>query len=86
MGSGQEAVVDAELRVRGVLGLRVAGASVTPTILSANTQAQAVMSQSSYMASNDPRLHFGLGSETTADINDSMAPSMAIVTAGPSRP
>ena len=26
------------------------------------------MSQASYMSSNDPRLHFGLGSETTADI------------------
>jgi enediyne biosynthesis protein E4 len=31
-------------------------------------QAQAVLSQTSYMSSNDPRLHFGLGSETTADI------------------
>ena len=26
------------------------------------------MSQSSYLSSNDPRLHFGLGSERTADI------------------
>ena len=31
-------------------------------------QAQAVMSQASYMSSNDPRLHFGLGAETSADI------------------
>src|SRR5205823_4767456 len=31
-------------------------------------QAQAVMSQSSFYSSNDPRLHFGLGSEKTADI------------------
>jgi hypothetical protein len=31
-------------------------------------QAQAVLSQTSYMSSNDPRLHFGLGVETTADI------------------
>ena len=31
-------------------------------------QAQAVLSQASYMSSNDPRLHFGLGTETTADI------------------
>jgi choline dehydrogenase len=43
MGSGREAVVDADLRVRGVEGLRVADASVMPTIPSANTQAPAVM-------------------------------------------
>ena len=33
------------------------------------TQAQEVMSQSSYLSSNDPRLHFGLGAEKTADID-----------------
>jgi choline dehydrogenase len=43
MGTGSEAVVDAELRVRGVEGLRVADASVMPTIPSANTQAPTVM-------------------------------------------
>jgi hypothetical protein len=32
------------------------------------TQAQAVTSQTSYMSSNDPRLHFGLGAEKSADI------------------
>jgi hypothetical protein len=32
MGVGREAVVDAELRVRGVLGLRIADAWVMPTI------------------------------------------------------
>ncbi len=31
-------------------------------------QAQAVVSQSSFYSANDPRLHFGLGSETSADI------------------
>jgi enediyne biosynthesis protein E4 len=31
-------------------------------------QAQEVMSQSSYLSANDPRLHYGLGSETKADI------------------
>ena len=31
-------------------------------------QAQAVVSQSSYYSCNDPRLHFGLGSVTTVDI------------------
>jgi len=33
-----------------------------------HVQAQALMSQSSYLSFNDPRLHFGLGSETVADI------------------
>jgi hypothetical protein len=32
------------------------------------TQAQEVMSQSSFYSANDPRLHFGLGDETGADI------------------
>ena len=31
-------------------------------------QAQEVMSQSSFYSSNDPRLHFGLGAEKTADV------------------
>jgi choline dehydrogenase len=43
MGSGREAVVDAELRVHGIEGLRVADASVMPTIPSANTNAPTVM-------------------------------------------
>ncbi|HEV3257557.1 MAG TPA: GMC family oxidoreductase N-terminal domain-containing protein [Gemmataceae bacterium] len=43
MGSGREAVVDAELRVRGIEGLRIADASVMPTIPSANTHAAVVM-------------------------------------------
>ena len=43
MGSGAEAVVDAELRVRGVRGLRIADASVMPAIPSANTNAPSIM-------------------------------------------
>ena len=31
-------------------------------------QAQTVMSQTSYLSANDPRLHFGLGSASTADV------------------
>jgi hypothetical protein len=31
-------------------------------------QAQAVLSQASYVSSNDPRLHFGLGAVTSADV------------------
>jgi enediyne biosynthesis protein E4 len=33
------------------------------------TQAQAVLSQSSFFSCNDPRLHFGLGTFATADID-----------------
>ena len=43
MGSPEEGVVDAELRVHGVEGLRVADASVQPRIVSANTQAVTLM-------------------------------------------
>jgi choline dehydrogenase len=43
MGSGREAVVDAELRVHGIEGLRIADASVMPTIPSANTNAPSIM-------------------------------------------
>lgn len=43
MGTGIDAVVDHELKVRGVEGLRVADASVMPTIVGANTNAATVM-------------------------------------------
>jgi choline dehydrogenase-like flavoprotein len=43
MGAGPEAVVDAGLRVHGVEGLRIADASIMPTITSANTNAPCVM-------------------------------------------
>ena len=43
MGGDQASVVDAELRVRGVAGLRVADASIMPTVPAGNTNAPVIM-------------------------------------------
>jgi choline dehydrogenase len=43
MGSSGDGVVDANLRVHGILNLRVADASIMPTLISGNTNAPAIM-------------------------------------------
>ena len=43
MGQDQLAVVDDQLRVRGITGLRIVDASVMPTIPSGNTASPVVM-------------------------------------------
>jgi choline dehydrogenase len=43
MGSDPMAVVDDQLRVHGMQGLRVADASIMPTLTSGNTNAPAIM-------------------------------------------
>jgi choline dehydrogenase len=43
MSSDPKAVIDAQLRVHGVAGLRVADASIMPTLTSGNANAPSIM-------------------------------------------
>jgi len=57
-----------KLRLQGTKSNRSAIGARVVVRYGARQQAQAVLSQTSYLSANDPRLHFGLGSEKTAAI------------------
>jgi enediyne biosynthesis protein E4 len=57
-----------KIRLEGVKSNRSAIGARILVHYGGKVQAQELMSQSSYLSSNDPRLHFGLGSERSADI------------------
>ena len=57
-----------KIRLEGVKSNRSAIGARVLARYGGEVQAQEVLSQSSYLSASDPRLHFGLGAATTADI------------------
>jgi len=57
-----------KIRLEGVKSNRSAIGARVVARYGGKVQAQEVLSQSSYLSANDPRLHFGLGAAATADI------------------
>ena len=57
-----------KLRLEGVKSNRSAIGARLVVRYGGKIQVQEMLSQASYLSSNDPRLHFGLGAATTADI------------------
>jgi enediyne biosynthesis protein E4 len=57
-----------KIRLEGVQSNRSAIGARVLVRYAGKVQAQCVLSQSSFLSANDPRLHFGLGAATTADV------------------
>lgn len=72
MGGDAQSVVDTQLRVRGVSGLRIADASVMPTLIGGNTNAPTVMigERAADFIAEARRMH------NTSDTNDASGASV----------
>jgi hypothetical protein len=57
-----------KVRLEGTKSNRSAIGALVLARYGGKVQSQAVLSQSSYLSSSDPRLHFGLGSQASADV------------------
>jgi len=57
-----------KIRLEGTKSNRSAIGARVLVRFGGNVQAQELMSQTSYCSANDPRLHFGLGKATGADV------------------
>jgi hypothetical protein len=57
-----------KVRLEGIKSNRSAIGARVLVRYGEHVQAQQVMSQTSYLSVNDPRLHFGLGAESTAGV------------------
>jgi hypothetical protein len=69
-----------ELKLEGTASNRAALGAIVRVTASGRTQAQAVLSQSSYYSHDDLRLHFGLGSAAAADAIEVRWPSGRVET------
>jgi hypothetical protein len=58
-----------KIKLEGVKSNRSAIGATVLVHYGDKTQAQAVLSQSSFFSCNDPRLHFGLGNVSTVDVD-----------------
>jgi hypothetical protein len=69
-----------ELKLEGTTSNRAALGAIVRVTANGRTQAQAVLSQSSYYSHDDLRLHFGLGSAAAADTIEVQWPSGRVET------